>query len=164
MGMKLKEDIKMTKETKNFKINVRGLLYFPKEEKGKISGCVVISNKLADKIENEVNNSFLGSGLDYECSTVETTDGEQVAGINFKSGYDFPVYDDSGDEINFDQVGFNSIITVSLTFKEYTYKRKRGITAYINGMKVNKLVENTASRITSEELNENVFEDDDLPF
>lgn len=154
----MKENVKSS-----YKINVKGVLYFPKTENGKYSGCLVISNMLADRVEQAVSDRI---GKEYTCSVVKV-DGKPCAGINFKSIYEVPVFIEdpaSKNKTRYNQpIPFGSIVTVSLIFKEYEYKRRSGVTAYINGMIINKISENETKEITAEDIEKDVFEDE-VPF
>lgn len=118
-------------EMQKCNLTVKGTIMYPKFENGVHSYAIVIDAKTAGAVHKEVKKE---TGLDCKFSEIN---GEYV--INVKSKYSVPVYDfatkerledDNGNPI---RVNHGARGYVAISYKEYTYMKKSGVTAYVTG-------------------------------
>lgn len=151
-------------ETKNQYFTISGIALFPKydSESRSFRFCLCLTNKQAEKIDElceKANADFEPinlSDVEYEDNTYK--------GLNVKSSFDFPVYDKDGNKLDDEphMVYHGATVKCSLIIKEYTYKRKKGLTCYVNGVIVYN--QGTPAGVTFERLMESEEIVDDLPF
>lgn len=118
------------------KVNVKvmGKVVYPKLEKGKKHYCILLNDKgVAELVQasKEVNPDV----EQLKIGEVEVDD-KTYKCVNVKTNAEFkvPVFDKDGNAIDDAYHGAKAI--VSITLKEYEYKKKKGITAYLGGFVV----------------------------
>ena len=113
----------------NKSILLEGKMLFPKMENGVFTGCIAM------KDEQQVLNQLDDAPFGAKVSSVEFDD-EKLVGLNVKSFYKFPKYNFGGEEIQMqnDDIIHGSDVKVMVNIRDYDYKGKKGLTAYIQGL------------------------------
>ena len=81
--------------------------------------------------------------------------------MNVKSGFEVPVFDKNGKQIEDNEIYHGAKVRLSLAIKEYTFGRKKGLTCYVKGAVVFEQGEPTG--VTFDSIM-NGFDGEDLPF
>lgn len=141
--------IEMTGNTKKF--NIKGYALFPECDEDGVKFCLAIPNESAEKVIamcKEINPD-----LDIVLAEIEHNENEYL-GLHCKSRFTVPVFGGEGVELDPNSqfpVFWGAEVVANITLKEYEYKRKSGITAYLGGVTV---LEQGLSRqtITAEDM------------
>lgn len=121
------------RETKNQTFKLRGIALYPKEEDGKFSVAIKVDEDQIQKLHELFEKA--NPDLDYaDFVPVENEDNYFL--VNLKTKFSIPVYDLN--QINLAQdeeypIYHGASVIVTGIIKEYLYKRKRGLTAYLTG-------------------------------
>lgn len=150
-------------ETKKQYLKFYGVALFPKEEDGKRTWCIALNDDTVNEIEKACEKA--NPNLDgVSINTVEYNEVERSC-INVKSSFDFPVYDKKGNEIEEEMpILHGAKCLISICIKEYTFKKKKGLTAYINGAVVFEQGEPLGMTFGSMMDGFDKFDESELPF
>lgn len=152
-------------ETKNQYFQMNGIALFPKTEYNKetktdqFKFCLAIDEEAAITIDNLCEKA--NSDLDIINLSEVTYNDKTYLGLNVKSGFNVPVFDKSGKQLQNNEIYHGAKVRLSLTIKEYTYKKKKGLTCYVKGAVVFEQGEPTT--VTFDSIM-NGFEGEDIPF
>ena len=152
-------------KTKNQYFQMNGIALFPKTEYNKdtktnqFKFCLAIdeeSGKTIDKLCEQAN-----AELDIINLSEVTYNEKTYLGLNVKSGFDVPVFDKIGQQLEDNEIYHGAKVRLSLVIKEYTFGRKKGLTCYVKGAVVFEQGEPTG--VTFDSIM-NGFDGEDLPF
>ena len=113
-------------------VGVKGIVMYPKYEDSVQKYAIRINDETAKALDNLVRKQFGAMSLTY--GEDEET-GEKL--LNVKSQFDVPTYDSNGNEFT-ERVNHGAEVVASIVVKEYEYKRRHGVTAYLKGFVVYK--------------------------
>lgn len=126
---------KKIKENAN-RIQIEGFALFPKYDKetGKNEITVTLDKKDLISILKKVKE--IGDELEIHIAEVEWHE-ENLAAISTKSIYEIPIYKPDGSKCNnVSEVFWGAHVQAIITLKEYEYKKKKGVTSYLNAIKI----------------------------
>ena len=124
-------------ETKNQYFQMNGIALFPKTECNKdtktnqFKFCLAIDEEVGiiiDKLCKEANPE-----LGFINLSEVTYNDKTYLGLNVKSGFDVPVFDKNGKQLEDNEIYHGAKVRLSLVIKEYTFGRKKGLTCYVKG-------------------------------
>ena len=122
----------MSEKANVITVGVKGTIMFPKYEDGIQKYAIRIDDVTAKALDNLVRTQFGAMSLTY--GEDEET-GEKL--LNVKSQFSVPTYDSDGNEFT-EKVNHGAEVVASIVVKEYEYKRRHGVTAYLKGFVVYK--------------------------
>lgn len=122
----------MSEKTNVVTVGVKGIVMFPKYEDGVQKYAIRIDDVQANALNNLVKRQFGAMSLNY--GEDEET-GENL--LNVKSQFNVPAYDSDGNEFT-EKVNHGAEVVASIVVKEYEYKKRHGVTAYLKGLVVYK--------------------------
>ena len=122
----------MSEKANVITVGVKGTVMFPKYEDGIQKYAIRIDDVTAKALDNLVRKQFGAMSLTY--GEDEET-GEKL--LNVKSQFSVPTYDSDGNEFT-EKVNHGAEVVASIVVKEYEYKRRHGVTAYLKGFVVYK--------------------------
>lgn len=137
-------------------INIRCIAKYPKLDEGKRSLCFIIDPEDAARIETACN--LVNDRYDSIVGEVDIDDHTYLC-VNAHTNEDFkiPIFDGkTGKESEENEIFHDADVIVSLVIKEYQYKKKRGLTAYIRGFVLFK--QGVPSGVTFESMFEGIDE------
>ena len=126
------EENKMSEKTNVVTVGVKGIVMFPKYEEGVQKYAIKINDETAAALDNLVKKQFGAMSLTY--GEDEET-GEKL--LNVKSQFNVPTYDSNGNEFT-EKVNHGAEVVASIVVKEYEFKKRHGVTAYLKGFVVYK--------------------------
>lgn len=152
-------------KTKNQYFQMNGIALFPKVEynqdtkTNQFKFCLGVDEK-AGTVINELCEKA-NADLDIiNLSEVEYNDKTYI-GLNVKSGFNVPVFDKNGVQLDDNEIYHGAKVRLSLVIKEYTFGRKKGLTCYVKGAVVFEQGEPTG--VTFDSIM-NGYNGEDLPF
>ncbi len=122
----------MSEKTNVVTAGVTGTVMFPKFEDGVQKYAIKIDDLTAEALDRLVAKQFGAMSLTY--GEDEET-GEKL--LNVKSQFNVPAYDSNGNEFT-EKVNHGARVVASIVVKEYEFKRRHGVTAYLKGFVVYK--------------------------
>ena len=122
----------MSEKTNVLTVGVQGIVMFPKYEDGVQKYAIRIDDITAKALDNLVKRQFGAMSLTY--GEDEET-GEKL--LNVKSQFDVPAYDSNGNEFT-EKVNHGAEVVASIVVKEYEFKKRHGVTAYLKAFVVYK--------------------------
>lgn len=122
----------MSEKTNVVQVGVKGIVMFPKYEDGVQKYAIKINDETAAALDRLVSKQFGAMSLTY--GEDEET-GEKL--LNVKSQFNVPAYDSNGNEFT-ERINHGADVVASIVVKEYDYKRRHGVTAYLKGFVVYK--------------------------
>ncbi len=152
-------------KTKNQYFQMNGIALFPKTEynnetkTNQFKFCLAIDEPQGVVIDNLCEKA--NADLDIINLSEVTYNDKTYLGLNVKSGFDVPVFDKDGVQLNDNEIYHGAKVRLSLVIKEYTFGRKKGLTCYVKGAVVFEQGEPTV--VTYESIM-NGFDKEDLPF
>lgn len=152
-------------KTKNQYFQMNGIALFPKTEYNKdtktnqFKFCLAIDEPQGVAIDNLCKQA--NPELDIINLSEVTYNDKTYLGLNVKSGFDVPVFDKNGVQLNDNEIYHGAKVRLSLVIKEYTFGRKKGLTCYVKGAVVFEQGEPTC--VTFDSIM-NGFEGEDIPF
>lgn len=152
-------------KTTNQYFQMNGIALFPKTEYNKdtktnqFKFCLAIDETQGVVIDNLCEKA--NADLDIINLSEVTYNDKTYLGLNVKSGFDVPVFDKDGVQLNDNEIYHGAKVRLSLVIKEYTFGRKKGLTCYVKGAVVFKQGEPTG--VTYESIMYG-FDKEDLPF
>ena len=152
-------------KTKNQYFQMNGIALFPKVEynqdtkTNQFKFCLAIDDKAGSVIDELCEKA--NADLDIiNLSEVEYND-KTYLGLNVKSGFNVPVFDKNGIQLDDNEIYHGAKVRLSLVIKEYTFGRKKGLTCYVKGAVVFEQGEPTG--VTFDSIM-NGYNGEDLPF
>lgn len=152
-------------KTNNQYFQMNGIALFPKTEynnetkTNQFKFCLAIDESQGVAIDKLCENA--NADLDIiNLSEVEYND-KTYLGLNVKSGFNVPVFDKNGIQLEDNEIYHGAKVRLSLVIKEYTFGRKKGLTCYVKGAVVFEQGEPTG--VTFDSIM-NGFEGEDIPF
>lgn len=133
----------MSEKTNVVTVGVTGTVMFPKYEDGVQKYAIKIDDETAAALDRLVSKQFGAMSLTY--GEDEET-GEKL--LNVKSQFSVPVYDSNGNEFT-EHVNHGAEVVASIVVKEYEYKKRHGVTAYLKGFVVYKNGESSGTDFKS---------------
>lgn len=133
----------MSEKTNVVTVGVTGTVMFPKYEDGVQKYAIKIDDETAAALDRLVSKQFGAMSLTY--GEDEET-GEKL--LNVKSQFSVPVYDSNGNEFT-ENVNHGAEVVASIVVKEYEYKKRHGVTAYLKGFVVYKNGESSGTDFKS---------------
>lgn len=138
-------------KTENLNVSIRGIALYPKMEDGVMRYALMLSEETAGKLHKVVYEKFkkdLVFGEDEESNACL---------LNVKSQYEVPVFDYETQEALEDKnIYHGAEVVANVIIKEYTYKKKTGVTAYLKAFALIK--QGKAKEVTSfKSIMENVL-------
>lgn len=123
-------------------MKVRGIVSYSKFEDDLYCMKLLVDDKTIEEVENNIVD------LDGQLSVCEKEfDGTDYQGFNIKSGYDFPIYNVLGKDMRTDEekypIYYGAEVIVKVKFKETSFKKKRFVSGYVQGVCVIKQGEKT---------------------
>ena len=134
------EENKMSEKTNVVTVGVKGIVMFPKYEEGVQKYAIKINDETAAALDNLVRKQFGAMSLTY--GEDEET-GEKL--LNVKSQFDVPAYDSNTGAPFTEKINHGAEVVASIVVKEYEYKRRHGVTAYLKALVVYKNGESKSS-------------------
>ena len=122
----------MSEKTNVVTVGVKGIVMFPKYEDGVQKYAIKINDETAAALDRLVSKQFGAMSLTY--GEDEET-GEKL--LNVKSQFSVPTYDSDGNEFT-EKVNHGADVVASIVVKEYEFKKRHGVTAYLKGFVVYK--------------------------
>ena len=122
----------MSEKTNVVTAGVTGTVMFPKYEDGVQKYAIKINDETAAALDNLVAKQFGAMSLTY--GEDEET-GEKL--LNVKSQFNVPTYDINGNEFT-EKVNHGADVVASIVVKEYEFKKRHGVTAYLKAFVVYK--------------------------
>lgn len=120
----------MSEKANVLTVGVKGIVMFPKYEDGVQKYAIRIDDVTAKALDNLVKRQFGAMSLTYGEET-----GEKL--LNVKSQFSVPTYDSDGNEFT-EKVNHGAEVVASIVVKEYEFKKRHGVTAYLKGFVVYK--------------------------
>ena len=152
-------------KTKNQYFQMNGIALFPKTEYNKdtktnqFKFCLAIDEKEGFTIDTLCKQA--NPELDI-INLSEVIYGDKTyLGLNVKSGFDVPVFDKNGKQLEDNEIYHGAKVRLSLVIKEYTFGRKKGLTCYVKGAVVFEQGEPTS--VTFDSIMTG-YNGEDLPF
>lgn len=146
------EENKMSEKTNVLTVGVKGIVMFPKYEDGVQKYAIRIDDVTAKALDNLVKKQFGAMSLSY--GEDEET-GEKL--LNVKSQFDVPAYDSNTGAPFTERINHGADVVASIVVKEYEFKRRHGITAYLKAFVVYKNGESQSSGTDFKSIMENVI-------
>ena len=152
-------------KTKNQYFQMNGIALFPKTEYNKdtktnqFKFCLAIDEPQGVAIDNLCEQA--NPELDIINLSEVTYNDKTYLGLNVKSGFEVPVFDKNGKQLEDNEIYHGAKVRLSLVIKEYTFGRKKGLTCYVKGAVVFEQGEPTG--VTFDSIM-NGFDGEDLPF
>lgn len=124
----------MSKEKNNYcTLTWRGDVYFPEQNEDELRFCITINEKALNTLKERVATFSEYFPVVNDVEDQETEEMHKV--ISVKSKYNVPMFEDhDGIESNDRKIRWGDKLIVSARFKEYEYRRKKGVTAYLTGV------------------------------
>ena len=122
----------MSEKANVITVGVKGTVMFPKNEDGIQKYAIRINDETAKALDNLVRKQFGAMSLTY--GEDEET-GEKL--LNVKSQFSVPTYDSDGNEFT-ERINHGAEVVASIVVKEYEFKKRHGVTAYLKGFVVYK--------------------------
>ena len=141
----------MSEKTNVVTVGVKGVVMFPKYEDGTQKYAIRINDETAKALDNLVKRQFGAMSLTY--GEDEET-GEKL--LNVKSQFSVPTYDSDGNEFT-EKVNHGAEVVASIVVKEYEFKKRHGVTAYLKGFVVYKNGESKSSGTDFKSIMESVI-------
>lgn len=141
----------MSEKTNVVTVAVKGIVMFPKYEDGVRKYAIRIDDETARALDNLVKRQFGAMSLTY--GEDEET-GKKL--LNVKSQFDVPAYDSNGNEFT-EIINHGAEVVASIVVKEYEYKRRHGVTAYIKAFVVYRNGESQSTGTEFKSIMENVI-------
>lgn len=152
-------------KTKNQYFQMNGIALFPKTEFNKDTKTNQFKFCLAIDEESGITIDKLCEQANAELDIINLSEviyGDKTyLGLNVKSGFDVPVFDKNGKQLEDNEIYHGAKVRLSLAIKEYTFGRKKGLTCYVKGAVVFEQGEPTS--VTFDSIM-NGFEGEDIPF
>ena len=123
----------MSEKTNVVTVGVKGVVMFPKYEDGVQKYAIKINDETAAALDRLVSKQFGAMSLSY--GEDEET-GEKL--LNVKSQFSVPAFDSNTGELFTEKVNHGADVVASIVVKEYEYKKRRVVTAYLKGFVVYK--------------------------
>ena len=139
----------MSEKTNVVTVGVKGIVMFPKYEYGVQKYAIKINDETAAALDRLVSKQFGAMSLTY--GEDEET-GEKL--LNVKSQFDVPVYDSTGKPFT-EKINHGAEVVASVVVKEYEFKKRHGVTAYLKAFVVYKNGESSGTDFKS--IMENVI-------
>ena len=122
----------MSEKTNVVTVGVKGIVMFPKYEDGVQKYAIKINDETAAALNRLVSKQFGAMSLTY--GEDEET-GEKL--LNVKSQFDVPAYDSTGEPFT-EKINHGAEVVASVVVKEYEFKKRHGVTAYLKAFVVYK--------------------------
>ena len=129
----------MSEKTNVLTVGVKGIVMFPKYEDGVQKYAIRIDDVTAKALDNLVKKQFGAMSLTY--GEDEET-GEKL--LNVKSQFEVPAYDSTGEPFT-EKINHGAEVVASVVVKEYEFKKRHGVTAYLKAFVVYKNGESQSS-------------------
>ena len=123
----------MSEKTNVLTVGVKGIVMFPKYEDGVQKYAIRIDDVTAKALDNLVKRQFGAMSLTY--GEDEET-GEKL--LNVKSQFDVPAYDSNTGAPFTEKINHGAEVVASIVVKEYEFKKRHGVTAYLKAFVVYK--------------------------
>lgn len=136
-------------EKKSVDMVVKGVALYPEYKDGVFSMKMLVDEKTAEKIENEIID------LDGQLTVSdEEWNDTEYTGFNVKTQFSVPIYDRSGNTLTDDdfEIYFGAEILANVRFKSVPYKRKMYVAGYLLGACVLTQGENATQSCTFDDF------------
>ena len=130
----------MSEKTNVVTVGVKGIVMFPKFEDGVQKYAIKINDETAAALDRLVSKQFGAMSLTY--GEDEET-GEKL--LNVKSQFDVPAYDSNTGTPYNKKINHGAEVVASIVVKEYEFKKRHGVTAYLKAFVVYKNGESQSS-------------------
>ena len=141
----------MSEKANVVQVGVKGVVMFPKYEDGIQKYAIKINDETAAALDRLVSKQFGAMSLTY--GEDEET-GEKL--LNVKSQFDVPAYDSTGEPFT-EKINHGAEVVASIVVKEYEFKRRHGLTAYLKAFVVYKNGESQSSGTDFKSIMESVI-------
>ena len=141
----------MSEKTNVVTVGVKGVVMFPKYEDGTQKYAIRINDETAKALDNLVKRQFGAMSLTY--GEDEET-GEKL--LNVKSQFSVPTYASDGNDFT-EKVNHGAEVVASIVVKEYEFKKRHGVTAYLKAFVVYKNGESQSSGADFKSILESVI-------
>lgn len=113
-------------------VNIRCTAKYPKVEDGKKSWCFIITPEDGSRINTACG--MVNPNYDSIVNDIEI-DGKSYLCVNAHTSeeFDIPIFDGNGLKSEETDIYHDAKVVASITIKEYQFKKKRGLTAYVRG-------------------------------
>ena len=142
----------MSEKTNVLTVGVKGIVMFPKYEDGVQKYAIRIDDVTAKALDNLVKKQFGAMSLTY--GEDEET-GEKL--LNVKSQFNVPAYDSNTGEPFTEKINHGAEVVASVVVKEYEFKKRHGVTAYLKAFVVYKNGESQSSATDFKSIMESVI-------